>query len=214
MRNTTFLLLLSTLLCSVPAANADFWANRNPQNLNPAFGTPGANVQPGQGVVNPYYYQNLPGTGYYRGYGFSPGYNWSGSPVAVVGSGGYFSFRGGPAAFRFWQAPSGYYYPWYSGLAYQPQILVFQQGSQNPSPAQPPVTTVISDMRSFLDQSKSSGKLSEEDYSHLSRRLNDVQGKYYSDKINAGGSLDDGQEADVRKQIDMVGEELVHRLKT
>jgi hypothetical protein len=205
----SILLVLLFAATAVPAARADFWAGRNSQNLNPAFGTPGAVIQPGQAPVNPYYYQNLPGTGYYR-YGI-PTYNYYGAPVPVAG--GYFSFRGGGGAFNFWRAPSGYYYPWYAGGVYQPQILVYQSGASNPSPAQPPVTTVIGDMRNFLDDSKAKGKLSEPDYQHLARRLNDIQGKYYSDKIAAGGTLDDGQEADVRKSIDMVGEELTHRLK-
>jgi hypothetical protein len=214
MRKRIFLALLGVASFCVPAAQADFWAPRNSQNLNPLYGTPGAIVQPGQGRVNPYYYQNLPGTGYYR-----PGYNpnfFVGPPAAVAG--GYFSFRGGGNSFNFWKAPSGYYYPWCRGYGvtypYGQQILVFQTGASNPTPAQPPLTTVMTDMRNFLDDSKAKEKLSEADYQHLSRRLNDIQGKYYSTKISSGGTLDEGQEADVRKEVDLVGEELTRRLKT
>ncbi|HEY9785460.1 MAG TPA: hypothetical protein V6D17_08670 [Candidatus Obscuribacterales bacterium] len=174
-------------------------------------------VLPGQvapGAVNPYYYPyRYPYT--YANPGLVPygaGYPVIGMPQPI--GGGYFGINIGGARLNFWQAPSGYYYPWLPrpyGLTYSAPIIIYQQGQS--TPAQPPLSTVFSDMIKFLDESKEKNKVAEADYNHLRLRATDLQRKEASLSLSGGGTLDEQNEAQLRKDADQLGKEISYRVK-
>lgn len=171
------------------------------QNMMAPFGAPGA-VYPGT-----YYLRNQPGF-YYPNQGY-PAYPSFGIPQAIPG--GLFSMNAGGHQYVFWKAPSGYYYPWarrnFYGVA--APIIIFNQGVS--TPAQPPLSTVFDDLGKFLEESKA--KMSQPDYEHLARRLNDLVRKERSLRISYGGTLEPGTEADLRRDVDMLGEEMSRRVR-
>lgn len=167
------------------------------------FGAPGS-VYPGT-----YYLRNQPGF-YYPNPAY-PVYPTFGIPQAVPG--GLFTMNAGGHQYVFWKAPSGYYYPWarrsYYGVA--APIIIFNQGVSTPS--QPPLSTVLEDLGKFLEESNANNKLSQADYQHLARRLKDLVGKERSLRISYGGTLDADTEADLRKDVEMLGEEMSRRVR-
>jgi len=173
------------------------------QGMMPAqpFGAPGA-IYPGT-----YYLRNQPGF-YYPNPNF-PVYPTFGVPQAMPG--GLFSMNSGGRQFMFWKAPSGYYYPWarrnFYGVA--APIIIYNQGVSTPS--QPPLSTVFDDLGKFLAEAKAGNKLSTADYDHLALRLKDLEGKERSLRIS--GTLDPDSEADLRKDLDMLGEEMSRRIQ-
>lgn len=177
----------------------------NPYNVNPYNPY---NVNP----YNPYNAGLVPSAGY----GVNPyaGYPAMGMPVPI--NGGYFGINIGNSRLNVWKAPSGYYYPWLprpAGFGYQAPIVIINQGQQNPTPAQPPLTTIFSDMNKFLDDAKSKGNISEADYNHLKLRASDLQKKERSLAIANGGSLEQNAEELLRKDVDKLGEEVAYRVK-
>ena len=172
-------------------------------------GTGVTTIQNGLGAVNPYYYQNRGGVGMYTRPG-SPAYY----PAPVPINGGLYSIQSGGTSYNLWKSPSGYYYPWYQGAyAYNPPIIMYQQGSTQSAAALPPISTMCQDMRKFMDEAKANGTLSQDDFQHLSRRLGDIQGKASDLRIAGGGTLDDGTDQQIRADLDQVSSELTHRLK-
>src|SRR5437879_819981 len=106
--NKKFLLILLAAIIAAPAARADWrYAPGAGANTGNSFnGLPqGWGSRTGNSNTSPYFYQNLPGTGYYRpfGYGYGGGYNYFGPPVPI--NGGYFSFKTGNSNITFWKAP-------------------------------------------------------------------------------------------------------------
>lgn len=175
-----------------------------------AYGNPYANPY----GVNPYYGGGLVPS---SGYGVNPygGYPAMGMPVPI--NGGNFGINIGNTRLNVWKAPSGYYYPWLprpAGFGYQPPIVIINQGAQNPTPAQPALTTIFGDMNKFLDDAKSKGKISEPDFNHLKLRASDLQKKERSLAQQNGGSLDPNAEEQLRKDVDKLGEEVAYRVKS
>lgn len=225
---------LAVLLCaafSSPAYGQGGVYYRYPQQNNtftgpagagPTYGPGGtiytgpAGAAPGGayfGSPQPYYYQNRPGLGIYNGPVYRSGVPFVGAPILI--GGGAYGIRAGGVDYRFWKSPSGFYYPWYGGAyAYQPIIITYQQGSQSPSAALPPISTVIRDMRDFMDQSNEKGKLNAADFQSLSQRLKDIENKDRSMRLHSGGTPDERDEADIRKDLDKLGEELSFRIKS
>lgn len=219
--------LLPTVLLAVPSSRAQvgvdgqgspgpwprpasmYGGNTWPQasSIQP-FGAPGAVGGPGMGT-GIYYFPNQPRPGYYSPYPYS--YPVYGIPQALPS--GYFSINSGGRELNFWRAPSGFYYPWayrhYVGFI--PPVIVVQQGVSTPT--LPPLSTVFEDLRKFLDESKSKSKLTQADYDHLNLRLKDLMGKEQSLKIAAGGTLEQGTETDLRKDLDALGAEISYRVK-
>lgn len=206
------------------AAQAQIQYGYIPPNQPQArFGVPGYNPYGYPGVspyispyVSPYSY-GLPNTLNYGTYNLTPGLGVSlpsfGLPQALGGS--YFGINTGGTSFRVWQAPSGYYYPWcgaYS-LGYQAPIIYVAPGSSSPTPAQPPLSTIFSDLDKFLEESRQKDKLNIIDYNHLKLRARDLQSKERSLRIGGGGSLDPGVEADLRKDIDQLSQEVARRVR-
>lgn len=183
-----------------------------PYGGNP-YGNPYGNAY-GNPYANPYNRQLIPSAGY----GVNPyGYNYPAMGMPVPINGGNFGINIGNSRLNVWKAPSGYYYPWLNrpvGFGYPAPIVVIQQGQQNPTPAQPPLSTIFGDLNKFLDDSKSKGKISEADYNHLKLRASDLQKKERSFASGNGGSLQPDQEEDIRKDVDKLGQEVSYRVKS
>lgn len=161
------------------------------------------------------------------GYGYNPWLNRYGNPYAYNGvpinsfgapvsiGNGFFGLSTNGRNLNFWKAPSGYYYPWTYGYgsSYTAPIVVINNGSTTPQPAQPPLSTVFSDTLKYLDEQKASGKISEADFTHLKQRCLDLLSKERSLKTANGGALDTQQEASIRADVDSLGGEIAQRVK-
>ncbi len=114
-----------------------------------------------------------------------------------------------------WRANSGYYYPWAglpSGINYNSTAILYSaQAAGTPQPQQPPITTIIRDMLSYLDEAKSKGRLSDADYQHLKRRATDLQSKEDLLMNSGGGSMDPQDEQQLRADINSLGGEITER---
>lgn len=169
-------------------------------------GGPVVPVTPVNPYVNPY------GYGYgYGSYGLpiftTPIYQ---APLAVPGISGY--FRIGSTAINYWRAPSGYYYPWGCGInCAQTPIYIVERGVSTPQ--LPPISSLLSDMEKYLDESRKSDKLSQTDYQRLFRRLQDIRGKYDHERAASGGALDNADEEYTRKSVDLLAGEISRAVK-
>ncbi len=169
---------------------------------------------------NPYAYGNT-GTVY----GASPysnyygRYNLGGVVAPVYGPpqlipGGLYGINVGGAPAQFWRAPSGFYYPWAPGYAYTSYpIYVMPPNSNAPSQTLPPVSTVVSDLDSYLDKAKEKGKISSADYQSLRQRSNDLLSKEKSLAYEQGGVIDPDDEAGIRRDIEGLSAEVAHRVR-
>lgn len=174
----------------------------------------------------------LPGA---RGSYFYPGFGWSSyplnngyygtpygtvpiygtpvytPPVAVPGVNGF--FRIGNARINYWQAPSGYYYPWGIGAGYTQQAPVYIINQGVTTPQLPPLSSMFGDMEKYLDDSKDKAKLSQADYARLFRRLQDVRGKFDHERAASGGAIDPNDEANIRRDVDLLAAEISRAVK-
>lgn len=179
----------------------------------PGVGVPGMTVPatPRYGYgYNPY--QTT--TGFYNPNVGNINYPAFGTPINTGGS--YYNVPSGNSRLPMWKAPSGYYYPWCprpTGFvyAYPMPVLVVENQTQ-PAPALPPLSTIMSDMEKFLEDSKKDGKITERDYTNMLRRVKDLKSKERTMRIAAGGTLDPGDESQLRTDLDQVGSELTWRL--
>ncbi len=223
--------VLSLVLAAVASAQIPCLAQIYSNGLTPRQYSGPASVNPSGYGANPYFnpYGNAYGNPYgvnpyyggglvpSSGYGINPygGYPAMGMPVPI--NGGNFGINIGNTRLNVWKAPSGYYYPWLprpAGFAYQPPIVIINQGAQNPTPAQPALTTIFGDMNKFLDDAKSKGKISEADFNHLKLRASDLQKKERSLAHANGGTLVPNAEEQLRKDVDKLGEEVAYRVKS
>lgn len=240
MKNSRVLILLCTLVLSAQPLLAQNYNNnyyRNGQYL----GSPSVGINPNnqgnpytqqfynpntglyQSAPNPnsYYYSGAGANGYYPyanqgGYGYyapnpyANGYPALGTPVPV--DGGYFRFNMGGFSGSYWKSPSGYYYPWGVGGAYSGQqpIIVVQQGESQPT--QPPITDMIKDMNSYIDEQNKKNKFKTDDYQHLARRLRDIQNVESSMRARNNGRLDPADEETVRKDLAMLSGDIARRV--
>lgn len=152
------------------------------------------------------------GYGGYGAYGGIGGIGAYGAPAAVPGLSGYFRF--GRAGVNYWQAPSGYYYPWFGGgssYVQQQPIYVVQNGQTQPQ--LPPVSSMFSDMESYLDDCQKKGKIAEAQYNRLFRRLQDLRSKYDHQRSAGGGILDPGDEQSIRVDVSNLAGEIARAVK-
>jgi hypothetical protein len=211
-------LSLAALVCSSRALGQSDWY-RTHGTATGQWGAPGAGAATGSrpfgapGAVYPgtYHLRNQPGVGFFYPTPVMPGYPVYGLPQPVPG--GLYGMTLGGQRYIFWKAPSGYYYPWahrtYYGVI--PPIVIINESTT--TSAQPPLSTVFEDLNRFIEDSHEKNKLSQPDYEHLSRRLKDLKGKERSARINLDGQLDAGTEADIRKDLDALGEEVSRRVR-
>ncbi len=166
----------------------------------------------GGSYVNPY--QST--TGFYNPTVGNINYPSFGTPVNTGGS--YYRIPSGSSQLPMWRAPSGYYYPWCprpSGFAYaypMPVLIIDNRQNTSPAPALPPISTMMTDMEKYLDDSKKDGKITERDYTNMARRVKDLKSKERTMRIAGSGSLDPSDETQLRTDLDQVGSELTWRL--
>lgn len=149
------------------------------------------------------------------GYGTPYGAAGFTAPVPLNYGNGYYIMRSPTATYQFWKAPSGYYYPWYNYRGSDPLYgygvaTSYNQG--NLQAQQPQLSVVYQDLSKFLLQAKTEGKLSDNEYSQLNRRLNDLIGKTNSMLIHEG-TLTDTEEEDLRSEFDKLSQEVSVRLR-
>lgn len=180
-----------------------------PVNMDPRSG---ALMQPGLARF-PYY--NQAGMGYYFASPYAAG--CPAYPLPTPVGGGYFQFGSLGARCGYWRAPSGYYYPWCpqiysSSVVYNGPSPIFtvQQGVSAPS--RPPLSSVFSDMRQFLEDCQTKNKLSANDYQHLMQRLNDLMSKQADASARCGGTLDPLDEESIRRDLDLLSGEISRAL--
>ena len=231
-RYTAFILYLSLLTISPSLANPVLIASAPgsgapmaTQSIATPYGyAPGNAYYGGNPNTNPYY-QNYPvyrtypnGNPYYSPY--LGRYNINGATIPVfgapqpLGSNLYgITYGGSPA--QFWRAPSGFYYPWAGGYSYnQYPILVMPPTGANPVRTLPPITTVVSDLDSYLNKAKETGKISKENYYNLQQRAHNILNKAQDDAQANGGTIDPDQEADLRKEVEDLSAEVAYRVKS
>lgn len=180
---------------------------QNPYINNPyPFGNPyGGYTAPGGFYRSPYSGYQAPLT-YYNQYPITGGFQpYGGNNYGIA-------FNGRDV--RLWRSQSGYYYPWIGGYAYNTYpIFYIPQGQANPAAVLPPISVVVSDLDDYLDKAKEKGKISDNDFLSLKRRAHDLLSKEKSLAYEAGGSLDQDQEADIRRDVDELSGEVARRVR-
>ncbi len=177
----------------------------------------------GYPYTNPYY-QNYPGYANYHYYNpYAPTYlgryNIGGVIQPVFGppqiiNGNWYGINIGGNPYTYWQAPSGFYYPWSSGFAYTDRpILVTPPNGGNPMQTQPPITTVISDLNSYLNKAKAEGKISTDNYNELQQRAKYLLKKEQSMAQSNEGVLDPDQEVELRKDVESLSAEVAYHVR-
>lgn len=157
-------------------------------NTNPGFGT-----APGPFYTNPY-----------GGIGTNPVY---GVPTPI--GGGMYNINSMGSTYQVWRSPNGYYYPWGAGtFIYGAPIIYGQTATSAPTQQTPPISTVLTDLLSYLDQQKDKGRLDAGAYQHLRRRATDLQSKYMNLRTAGEGTIDPEDEKQMRLDIDEVGSEM------
>jgi hypothetical protein len=213
------IILLSFLtLLSCPQSNAQV-----------RMGSVGPGVPSGGGFAAPNAYgyagSYTGGSGYARNFGYNtmqpgnmpyvPGYgnnyygNANASPFGVpqpygVG-GGFYNINYGGRSVRYWQSPSGYYYPWLTGNA---PIAYAPNAGQAAQATAPPISTICSDLITYLEQQKDKGNISQEAFEHLKRRAVDIRSKERDLRTASGGAVDSQDEASMRRDLDGLGNEV------
>lgn len=174
--------------------------------------TTGASPTGSSGYVNPY----QTNSGFFNPTQGNINYPTFGAPVNINGS--FYRVPSGNTQLPMWRAPSGYYYPWCprpSGFSYaypMPVLIIENRQSTSPAPALPPISTMMADMEKYLDDSKKDGKITDRDYTNMVRRVKDLKSKERTMRIAGSGSLDPGDETQIRNDLDQVGSELTWRL--
>lgn len=213
------LLLLSGSQAFGQARN---FATSVPSNGNAGFAAPNAYGYAGSYTGGAGYAQNFgfntmrPGNMPYvpyGGYGYNNGFNSPyavspfGAPVAYGPAGqGFYTINYGGRPSRFWQSPNGYYYPWVNG--YNSPIVYIPQAGQNPQPTAPPISTICTDLLSYLEQQKEKGNVSQDAYEHLKRRAMDIRNKERDLRIAGSGAVDSQDEVQMRRDLEGLGAEV------
>jgi hypothetical protein len=206
-------LLLIALIVSSSGSAAFAQAARGGFAPPNAYGNPGS-YYGGPGYARNFGY-NTPQPGYvapggfytnpYGGIGTTPVY---GIPTPI--GGGMYNVNSMGSTYQMWRSPNGFYYPWLGGGSYYGAPVVYgQTATQAPTQQTPPISTVIGDMLTYLDQQKDKGRLDAPDYQHLRRRASDLQSKYANLRTAGEGSIDPQDEKQIRLDIDSLGSEVV-----
>jgi hypothetical protein len=199
------------IMLSAPnASHAQFYNAARPSYVN-AAGTPSFQ----QARNNAYGYTGAGALPY--AYGGAPVYPFGNPYINPIARGnGFYGFNGGGVSVNnMWRAPSGYYYPWYGvGGGFNQTVYVDTTGGQNQTVAKdPPLSSMFTDMGAYLDDSKKNNKVSENDYQSLKRRLTDIHSKERSLRIAGGGQIAEGDESEIRQNLNDFSREMVERIK-
>jgi len=194
-----------------------------------AVGTPAYGYNnSGYPITNPYggypVYNN-PYNTVYGGYGnpyyptYQGRYNFGGISTPVYGPpqlihDNFYGINAGGTPAQFWRAPSGFYYPWVGGYRYTNYpIYVVPPNNGTPRQTVPPISTVISDLDSYLEKAKENGKVSAGDYQTLRLRANDLLSREKAVTYEEGGVIDPDSEAEIRRDVEGLSAEIAHRVK-
>lgn len=172
--------------------------------------TTGLGLAPGQ-----FFYYNNPGVGYYRTNPSASQFPAFPAPVSL--GGGYYQLGGLTSRLGYWRAPSGYYYPWcptvyMPGLTYSHGSPIYTITQGIPAPTQPPVGSILADMRQFIEDAKAKKQLDQTNYENVFHRLNDITARASELSAKNGGALNPTDESEIRKQIDLLSAELARSL--
>lgn len=161
---------------------------------------------------SPGFYNAYPNAPNYSGYPSQPGYVLP-APVPVAGGG--FGIKLGGAQLNFWKSPSGYYYPWcQQPVGYLPSTTVIYMQEGSSKPADPPLSTMFSDMKKYLEESKQKNKLSDGSYNHLMLRLSDLEKMEQAARQDGDGALNSNDESDIRSKVNDLGLEISRSVKS
>jgi hypothetical protein len=152
---------------------------------------------------------NMPSVPFYGGglYGAPYGYPAFGAPQPYGPAGqALYTMNYGGRNVRFWQSANGFYYPWVS--SFTAPIVYIPTAGQSPQPTTPPISTICSDMLSYLELQKDKGNLSQDNYEHLRRRAVDIRNKERDLRISGSGSVDSQDEAFMRRDLEGLGAEM------
>ncbi len=219
MKNVLTLVALAALSCPIAFGQAHAVMGGGAHNPgNTGFAPPNAYGYTGSytgGSGSPYNFGfntmrpgNMPlQYGYGVPYGAPVGVSPFGVPQPYgVAGGGYYTVNYGGRSMRYWQSPSGFYYPWLN--SYATPIIYVPQAGQAPQATAPPISTICSDLLTYLDQQKEKGNVSEEAYQHLKRRTLDIRNKERDLRIAGGGSVDSQDETYMRRDLEGLGGEV------
>lgn len=216
--------LLAVLACAIVSLPAEAQTRLNSvSGPGPTFAYPGMTyTTPGGATMynpmSPYapYSPTNPMNNPYAAYPGYGGYGYGGYPAGAYGvptalNNGFYRF--GPGV-NMWRSPSGYYYPWGGGITTQTTTILYgPQAGQAPQAQRPPIATMIRDMLTYIDESKQKDRIDEADYTHLRRRIMDLQSKESLLISNGSGSLDPQDEQQLRNDLDGVNRELTRAIK-
>jgi hypothetical protein len=149
---------------------------------------------------------NMPVVPYYGNYAYGPQYATPfGVPQPYGVGGGLYTINYGGRSVRYWQSPNGYYYPWLTGNA---PIVYAPTAGQAAQATAPPISTICSDLITYLDQQKEKGNISQDVYEHLKRRALDIRNKERDLRISGAGAVDSQDEAYMRRDLEGLGSEV------
>jgi hypothetical protein len=152
-------------------------------------------------------------TPYSYGSPYASPYGMYGAPMLIGGNN--FGISIGGQNMNYWRSPSGFYYPWLNNpvsSGYTSNTILTVQGNAT-QPAKPPLSTMLSDMISYVDTQHESGKLADGDFTHIKRRALDLQSKLQALSSEQGGVLDPDSELQLRKDTEQLGADLAHRMQ-
>ena len=207
-------------LSSPPSfAQAHMTVGSAPANGNAGFAPPNAygytgSYTGGAGYSNNFGFNTMrPGNMPLQyGYGVTPYGMPYGSPAFGlpqpygIAGGGFYTMSYGGRNVRYWQSPSGYYYPWLN--SYSTPIVYVPQAGQNPQASSPPISTICADLLTYLDQQREKGNVSEDAYQHLKRRTLDIRNKERDLRISGNGTVDSQDEVYIRRDLEGLGGEV------
>jgi hypothetical protein len=160
-------------------------------------------------------YYNNSGIGYYRPNPNASQFPAYSAPISL--GGGYYQLGGLTERLGYWRAASGYYYPWFPavympGVAYGPNEVIYSVQGGQLAPTQPPVGSVLSDMRQFVEQAHEKNQLDQTNYENMFRRVNDLTARASEFSAKNGGTLTAADEQQIRKEIDLLSADLARAL--
>lgn len=148
--------------------------------------------------------------GYYGANPYAGSLPALGAPVPI--NGGLYRFNVGGFSGAYWKSPSGYYYPWGAGTVYSapPPVILVNQGASQPT--QPPISEMLKDMNTYVEEQNSKKKFKPDDYQHLARRVRDLQSLESSMRSRDGGTLEPSDEESLRKDCAMLSGDISRRV--
>ena len=134
-------------------------------------------------------------------------------PAPAPAAGGMFRINRGGLQMNLWRSSSGYYYPWCHQAYLYPStnIIYMQEGSS--APAEPPLSTMFSDMKKYLQEAKEKGQVCDGDYNHLILRLCDLVKMERAARLSGDGALAPADESDIRGKVKELGLEISRAVK-